>query len=143
MTPPAPGLSAVVERVRAELDELDAANVRMREQMKLKPLWYGPASHQSLETREQRAADLRALLSAVTWREIKDAPKDGTWILVYEPTEWEPRFHVVCWGDVEPTFMGAKHPKTWVTKALGPNPDTYEPDEATHFLPLPPSPEAR
>lgn len=35
------------------------------------------------------------------WLPIETAPKDGTWILVYEPTEDAPSCHVVRWGTPE------------------------------------------
>jgi hypothetical protein len=70
------------------------------------------------------------------WRTIESAPRDGTWILVYEPANCEPRCHVVRWGI--PEWDGGD--QTWVTIALGPNPDTYEPDDATHWMPLPKPP---
>ncbi len=70
------------------------------------------------------------------WLPIETAPKDGTWILVYEPTEDAPSCHVVRWGT--PEWGGGE--STWVTMPLGPNPDTYDADDATHWQPLPASP---
>lgn len=69
------------------------------------------------------------------WQPIETAPKDGTWMLVYEPSEYPPSVHVVRWGTREWT-MGARQ-YAWVTMALGPNPDTYDADDATHWMPLP------
>lgn len=69
------------------------------------------------------------------WKPIETAPKDGTWILVFEPSDYQPCVHVVRWG--VPEWSGGD--LTWVTVALGPNPDTYEPD-ATHWMPLPEPP---
>lgn len=70
------------------------------------------------------------------WQPIETAPKDGSWILVYEPGADEPCVYVVQWG--VPEWGGG--PETWVTIALGPNPDTYNAEEATHWMPLPPPP---
>lgn len=72
----------------------------------------------------------------MTWQPIETAPRDGTWVLVYEPREYEPRVHVAHWGT--PEWHGG--PSTWVTMALGPNPDTYNADDASHWMPLPPPP---
>lgn len=73
------------------------------------------------------------------WRPIETAPRDGTWLLVFEPSKWSPNIHVVRWGEPEWTLEKSP-PKTWVTMALGPNPDTYDADEATHWMPLPEPP---
>jgi hypothetical protein len=72
------------------------------------------------------------------WQPIETAPKDGTWILAYEPSKWPPQCHVVRWG--LPEYWGQAGDETWVTVALGPNPDTYEADDATHWMPLPDPP---
>ncbi len=73
------------------------------------------------------------------WQPIETAPKDGTWLLVYETNDsdgYQPTIHVVHWGIREWDGSG----KTWVTMALGPNPDTYDADRATHWMPLPEPP---
>lgn len=72
----------------------------------------------------------------VTWQPIETAPKDGSWVLVFEPSDYAPQVHVVRWGT--PEWSGGD--ETWVTMALGPNPDTYDADDATHWMPLPSSP---
>ena len=81
-----------------------------------------------------RAALIAAL--AEMWRPISEAPKDGTWIMVFEPSDAAPNVHVVRWG--VPEWVGGDN--TWVTMALGPNPDTYDANNATHFMPLPAPP---
>ena len=73
------------------------------------------------------------------WQPIETAPKDGSWILVFEPVVFEPCMHVVQWGESQWSIGSAK---TWVTMALGPNPDTYDADQSTHWMPLPASPKA-
>lgn len=72
------------------------------------------------------------------WRTIDSAPKDGTWILVYEAQDGhdDPSVHVVQWG--QPEWGGGD--LTWVTMALGPNPDTYNPHPVTHWMSLPSPP---
>ena len=70
------------------------------------------------------------------WQPIETAPKDGTWILVFEHDEYSPSIHVVRWG--QPEWGGGD--LTWVTMALGPNPDTYDPHPVTHWMPLPDPP---
>lgn len=95
-----------------------------------------------LEASEQMNLDLidaKVALSASPvpaasgWRDIASAPKDGTWILVFEPAG-NPPYHVARWGEYEPGFNDGD--ETWVTIAIGPNPDTYEPTP-THWRPLP------
>ena len=71
------------------------------------------------------------------WQPIETAPRDGQWILVYEYCKYEPSIHVVRWG--VPQWSGGD--KTWVTMAIGPNPDTYDADNASHWIPLPKPPE--
>ncbi|CAN5766433.1 hypothetical protein BH09PSE5_BH09PSE5_08400 [soil metagenome] len=70
------------------------------------------------------------------WQPIETAPKDGSWFLVYEPGEYPPNFHVVHWGLIE----WGEHGYAWVTQALGPNPDTYEPRDVTRWMRLPEGP---
>jgi hypothetical protein len=78
----------------------------------------------------------------MTWHRIDDPenppPKDGSWILVFEPSDYAayPKVHVVRWG--VPEWSDGDH--TWVTIALGPNPDNFCADGATHWTPLPPPP---
>ena len=74
----------------------------------------------------------------MSWQPIETAPKDGTWILVFEPSRYPPHHHVVQWGPPE----WGDWPDTWVTMALGPNPDTYDAEDATHWMPLPEPPSA-
>ena len=126
MTPPAPGLSAVVERVRGFVDEY------LTEFHLLK--------HDTIAEMEDArllASDLRALLSAVTWREIKDAPKDGTPILVsnYGSSE-DLLVRSVHWRPCIGLING--EPGEWIHAPW----DECGFDWPTHFLPLPPSPEA-
>lgn len=72
----------------------------------------------------------------MNWQPIETAPKDGTWILVNDGTgSAHPPVHVVHWSN--PEWMGG--PDTWVTMAIGPNPDTYEPNP-THWMPIPTPP---
>jgi len=72
------------------------------------------------------------------WQPIETAPKDGAWLLVFEPSDYPPNVHVVRWG--LPEYWGKSGDETWVTMAIGPNPDTYNADEATHWMPLPNDP---
>jgi hypothetical protein len=76
--------------------------------------------------------------SSTGWQPIETAPKDGTWILVYEHCEPLPSVYVVRWG--VPEWWGASVDETWVTIAVGPNPDTYNATDATHWMPLPDPP---
>ena len=64
------------------------------------------------------------------WRPIKDAPRDGTDILV-----WGKRCsHLVVYFDDMCPMAGRSHP--WMT-ATG---DCYAKDDPTHWMPLPDPP---
>ena len=73
------------------------------------------------------------------WRPIETAPKDGSWLMVYERSDFPPSVWVVRWGNIEGSG-GWLDEKCWVTVGLGPNPDTYDADMATHWMPLPDPP---
>jgi hypothetical protein len=79
------------------------------------------------------AADLRALLSAVTWRPISEAPKDGTAMLGFIPstTGFLDRWVQFWWAEADD--LPARG--FWFSWGQSVHP--------THFLPLPPPPEAR
>lgn len=92
--------------------------------------------HHDTPEQAMRAA-LEAAL-AVMWRPMSEAPKDGTWILVFESSSIETQFHVVSWGLPEYSFE--PRPETWVTISLGPNPDNYQVTDAACWMPLPSPP---
>lgn len=78
----------------------------------------------------------------MTWRTIDSAPKDGTWVLVYDPSLdghplVMPAVGVARWG--VPEWGGGQ--ETWVSVPLGPNPDTMDFVSASHWQPLPSPPE--
>jgi len=67
------------------------------------------------------------------WRPINTAPKDGSWILAFDPDEDGGLIRVVHWSDA----LWTKEGEDWVTDALGPCPDVMELTGATHWMPLP------
>jgi hypothetical protein len=76
--------------------------------------------------------------AAMAWQPIKTAPKDGTLILIYDPTVrpyWPHSLSVdvVCWDDV---WEGGN---TWRSSGYTDYANTYP--AATHWMPLP-EPEA-
>lgn len=100
------------------------------------------------------AEALGALLSAVTWRPISEAPKDGTSILgSYFNQPWAESHRegrvVKCWW--QPEFEAFISGCREMTMAPGYTFDgkggthLHSPDieSVTHFLPLPPPPEAK
>jgi hypothetical protein len=81
----------------------------------------------------ERSGD-RRLSTCSAWSPIDTALKDGSWILAFEPGEYEPQIHVVRWGSFEPSILGKGH--GWVTIGIGP--DNFNLSvEATHWMPLP------
>ena len=70
------------------------------------------------------------------WQPIETAPKDGTWILVYEPHNYEPEVHIVRWAESD----GWPNGKTWLTEEYGGGPDGHSATDATHWMPLPDAP---
>jgi len=74
------------------------------------------------------------------WRPIETAPKDGTWILVWEQSPYEPSHYVARWGHPECGYE--VDDRAWVTMELGPSPDNYNIMNATHWMTLPAPPVA-
>lgn len=73
------------------------------------------------------------------WKPISTAPKDGTWILVFEPYEGiEDSIQVARWGEVE--WSSGEPEFDWVGEPAGPNPDTNTYTGASHWMPLPKPP---
>ncbi len=75
------------------------------------------------------------------WQPIETAPKDGTHILAHGTYQWEDYVHnqksgsvVVAWYDAEGWGVSC-----WVLVNSNPYQDRCQP---THWMPLPPPPEA-
>lgn len=85
---------------------------------------------------------------AVRWRSIRSAPKDGTVVLIYDPSEnegrrikaayWDAEFDWIGWSD---KFNKARYRGAWTDNAVASF--AYEETveyKPTHWMPLPAAP---
>jgi hypothetical protein len=79
--------------------------------------------------------ELEALRAANTWLPIKDAPRDGSNILVWSSKPKLEGVYIVSWGVSEPFGVDPG----WVTASEGPG-YSSEIECITHYRPLPPPP---
>ena len=92
-------------------------------------------AHKWLDEIAQLRADLASVRQAQAWQPIETAPKDGTYVLLWEAGELMPGiFSYVDFGDAAPEGYHSG----WYDNQTG----RYEATHATHWMPLPAAPSA-
>ena len=92
------------------------------------PLFIG---YKNLNETREILAELDAYMESNGWQTIETAPKDETYILVFQPDTLKPDITVVCWDDFD----------EWWHCCDGKNPELpLRGEDPTHWMPLPKSP---
>jgi len=73
-------------------------------------------------------------VSESKWQDISTAPKDGTYVIVYQTGVWEPSQTICCWD-------GSWGDDGWWMCCDGKDPEIpLRGPDPTHWQPLPPPP---